>query len=111
MGIDAAIKIYHEKKTDLKNEYYFNERQFNTVGYRLLSANKIKEAIEVFKLNVAAYPDSWNVYDSLAEAYMSDKNNKLAIKYYKKSLELNPDNNNGKEMLKRLNNPHAGGPN
>jgi tetratricopeptide (TPR) repeat protein len=101
-GIDSAIKIFHERKADPKNEYYFDERQFNTIGYRLLSADKIKEAIEVFKLNVAAYPDSWNVYDSLAEAYMNDKNNKLAIKYYKKSLELNPNNNNGIEMLKRL---------
>ncbi len=101
-GIDAAIKTYHKRKSDPKNEFYFDERQFNALGYRLLTGNKIKEAIEVFKLNVAAYPDSWNAYDSLAEAYMQDKNNKLAIKYYKKSVELNPGNTNGKEALKKL---------
>jgi glyoxylase-like metal-dependent hydrolase (beta-lactamase superfamily II) len=101
-GIEAAVKTYHKRKAGPPNEYYFDERQFNALGYRLLTGNKIKQAIEVFKLNVAAYPDSWNVYDSLAEAYMRGKNNKLAIKYYKKSVELNPDNTGGKEALKKL---------
>lgn len=101
-GIEAAVKTYHQRKTDPKNEYYFDERQFNALGYRLLTAGKVKEAVEVFKLNIAAYPGSWNVYDSLAEAYMQDKNNKAAIKFYKKSLELNPGNTGAKEALKKL---------
>nr|NIR48311.1 tetratricopeptide repeat protein [candidate division KSB1 bacterium]NIR73039.1 tetratricopeptide repeat protein [candidate division KSB1 bacterium]NIS23819.1 tetratricopeptide repeat protein [candidate division KSB1 bacterium]NIT70746.1 tetratricopeptide repeat protein [candidate division KSB1 bacterium]NIU24468.1 tetratricopeptide repeat protein [candidate division KSB1 bacterium] len=59
-------------------------------------------AIAVFKLNVEAYPDSWNVYDSLAEAYMENGQNELAIQFYKKSLQMNPDNTNGKRMLQKL---------
>ena len=63
---------------------------------------KIVEAIEIFKLNTEKYPDSWNVYDSLAEAYMKNGNVELAIKNYQKSVEMNPDNENGKEMLEKL---------
>ena len=63
---------------------------------------KIKEAIEIFKMNVEMYPESWNVYDSLGEGYMNDEQKELAIKNYEKSLELNPDNENGKAMLRRL---------
>jgi Flp pilus assembly protein TadD len=53
-------------------------------------------------MNVELCPDSWNVYDSLGEAFMNDGQNELAIKNYKKSIELNPQNNNGIEFLKRL---------
>ena len=85
-----------------KNELYFEESEFNAIGYRLMGTGKMKDAIEILKLNVDLYPESANVYDSLAEAYMNSGNTKNAIKNYKKSLELNPDNNNAKEMLKRL---------
>jgi cytochrome c-type biogenesis protein CcmH/NrfG len=56
----------------------------------------------MFQLNVELYPQSWNVYDSLGETYMNNGDRDLAIQNYKKSLELNPDNSNGKEMLKKL---------
>jgi Flp pilus assembly protein TadD len=62
----------------------------------------MKEAIEVFRLNVELFPDSWNVYDSLGEAYMNKGDTKLAIDNYKKSVELNPNNTAGIEALKKL---------
>ena len=101
-GIEAAISRYREMKSESKGEYYFDEASFNALGYRLIGQGKIKDAIEIFKLNVEAYPESWNVYDSLGEAYMNDGQKELAIKYYQKSLELNPQNENGKEMLRRF---------
>jgi cytochrome c-type biogenesis protein CcmH/NrfG len=62
----------------------------------------VKDAIEVFKLNVEEHPESWNTYDSLGEAYMIDGNTELAIKNYERSVELNPQNKNGIEQLKKL---------
>jgi len=62
----------------------------------------VDDAITIFKLNVAGYPESFNVYDSLGEAYMEKGEKELAIKYYEKSIELNPDNEGGKEKLKEL---------
>jgi tetratricopeptide (TPR) repeat protein len=67
-----------------------------------LRAKKLPEAIAYFKLNVEFYPNSFNVYDSLGEAYMANGDKELAITNYKKSLELNPQNTHGAEMLKKL---------
>jgi len=78
------------------------ENEINILGYQLLDLKKIKEAIKLFKLNVEYYPDSWNCYDSLAEAYMKNGDNKLAIKNYEKSLKLNPKNESAKENITKL---------
>jgi len=101
-GIKAAQKKFRELKGIAGNKYYFLEGDFNRIGYGLLNANKIEEAIAVFQMNVELFPMSANVYDSLGEAYMKNNDTELAVKNYKKSLELNPENNNAEEMLKRL---------
>ena len=54
------------------------------------------------KINVALYPDAFNAYDSLGEAYMNHGNTELAIANYQKSLELNPENKNAVTMLEKL---------
>lgn len=54
--------------------------------------NKIVEAIEILKLNVEKFPNSWNTYDSLGEAYLIKGSKELAILNYEKSLKLNPKN-------------------
>jgi tetratricopeptide (TPR) repeat protein len=78
------------------------ENRFNMAGYNYLAVKKIKEAIEVFKLNVTLFPDSWNAYDSLGEAYAAEGNKELAIKNYERSIELNPKNDAGIAILKKL---------
>ena len=82
--------------------YQFNERSINNMGYELLSADRIEDAIEVFRINVRMCPESGNVYDSLGEAYMENSQYKLAIENYEKSLQLDSENRNAGEMLKRL---------
>jgi tetratricopeptide (TPR) repeat protein len=67
-----------------------------------LRSGKAKEAIEIFKLNVEVFPQRFNTYDSLAEAYASVNERDLAIQNYKKALELNPTNTNAKDQLERL---------
>jgi tetratricopeptide (TPR) repeat protein len=78
------------------------EVDLNTAGYDLLTAKKINEAIEVFKLNVNLFPNSWNTYDSLGEAYAAAGNKKEAIANYEKSIQLNPKSDSGKEALAKL---------
>jgi Predicted membrane protein (DUF2306) len=101
-GIDEAIKQYHELKAVRSGGYNFDEDELNTLGYQLIRSHKFKEAIRIFQLNVEAYPQSGNVYDSLAEGYMDDGDKTLAIANYEKSLELNPKNRNGVLMLEKL---------
>ena len=68
----------------------------------MLNGKNIKQAMDIFELNVYAFPQSANAFDSFAEAYMENGDKELAMKYYKKSLELNPENENAKDMLKKL---------
>lgn len=76
--------------------------QANGLGYSLLGVKRVKEAIEIFKLNVQEFPNSANTDDSLGEAYMISGDKDLAIKNYEKSVELNPKNDGGIEALKKL---------
>ncbi|HEU4834983.1 MAG TPA: serine hydrolase [Pyrinomonadaceae bacterium] len=101
-GIAAGIAQYRDLKAKQSAMYDFAEPELNILGYQLLRNGKAKEAIEIFKLNVEAYPQGFNTYDSLAEAYMTINERDLAIQNYKKSLELNPNNTNATEILKRL---------
>jgi len=101
-GITAAVKQYRSLKQSGDATYDFSESELNELGYQLLGLNKTADAIEILKLNVEAFPSSWNVYDGLGEAFMKNGNKELAIKNYKKSLELNPKNSNAEDMLKKL---------
>ena len=101
-GIEAGIAQYRDLKAKQSATYDFAEPELNRLGYQLLRTGKAKDAIEIFKLNVEAYPKSSNPYDSLAEAYMTINERDLAIQNYKKAVELNPNNTNAVETLKRL---------
>jgi tetratricopeptide (TPR) repeat protein len=103
-GVEKAIERYHKMKTQFRKIYRYNvsEQEINSLGYMLLRDDKTEEAIVIFKLNVSEHPKSWNTYDSLGEAYMKKGEKELAIENYQKSLELNPGNQNGKQMLKKL---------
>lgn len=101
-GAEAAVKQYYELKKTKSDVYDFGEPELNTLGYILLSEKRVKDAVEIFKLNVAVYPEAFNTYDSLGEAYLANGERELAIKNYKKSLELNPQNTNATDVLKRI---------
>jgi predicted Zn-dependent protease len=68
----------------------------------LLQKGRNADAIAILKLNVEEYPKSGNVYDSLAEAYVRDGQKEQAIANYRKSLELDPKNQNAANKLKEL---------
>ena len=83
-------------------DFSVKENKANTYGYKLLAARKYAEAIDIFNINAARFPNSANAFDSLAEAYMMNGQKDLAVKYYEKSIELNPGNTNAVEMIKKL---------
>jgi CubicO group peptidase (beta-lactamase class C family) len=101
-GIAAAIAQYREIKKSRAADFDLAEPQLNRLGYELLAEKRAADAVEVFKLNVEAFPASGNTYDSLAEAYMEAGDTELAIKTYAKALELAPSNRNAVEKLTEL---------
>jgi hypothetical protein len=111
-GWDKAPELYASFQKQDPN-FKLDEGFINQWGYDLMTEKHLPEAIGVFKLNVALNPNSGNVYDSLAEAYMNSGDKQQAIEFYKKSLEKDPGNDHAKDQLKQLENassqPASGG--
>jgi tetratricopeptide (TPR) repeat protein len=95
---ETVLADYRQRRAILS----LSENEMNRLGYQLLSLKRIKDAIAVFTQNTVDFPRAYNTWDSLAEGYMIDGDKGSAIKYYKKSLELNPDNANAVQKLKEL---------
>ncbi len=101
-GIDSAISGYRIlQKSDTVN-YDFSENVLNSYAYVLLRANRVTEAIKVFQLNTEVYPNSFNVYDSLADAYEKAGNKAMALESCIKALKLDPNNEYEKNRIKGL---------
>lgn len=75
--------------------------RFNRLGYNYLNKGMFEETITIFKMKGAFYPESANCYDSLAEAFIRSGDREQAITNYKRSLKLNPDNQNAISMIKK----------
>ena len=101
-GIAGALVRYRELQSRHDTTYVLYEDQMNQVGYRLLRSGHAAEAIEAFKLNVEAFPESSNAYEGLGEAYLVHGDRDLAIQNYRKCLELDPTKAYAAEVLKRL---------
>jgi len=99
---DAARAAYRGIRSANPSSKAVEESRLNALGYEYLRDRRIPEAIAILQLNLEFYPDSWNVYDSLGEAYMVAGENETAISYYRRSLEMNPENENGRIFLKKL---------
>ncbi len=100
--VSEALDRYRAIRKERPDNVAVSEGRLNALGYGLMRQKKLPEAIGIFKLNVEFYPHSWNVHDSLGEAYMTNNEIEPAIASYKRSLELNPRNKGGDQMLRKL---------
>ncbi|MBK7870693.1 MAG: hypothetical protein IPJ74_08415 [Saprospiraceae bacterium] len=100
--VDEGIAIFDKVKKAYPNWMLFKESAINWVGYNLVNRKDYDNAIKVLEMNVKAYPDSFNVYDSLGEAYYNMGKMDKAKWNLKKSLELNPDNKHATELLAKF---------
>jgi dienelactone hydrolase len=87
-GVEQAVrKLTEARRTDPK-AVIFPETIVNLMGYQHLQAGDIKTAVEIMKLNVTAFPESPNAYDSLSDVYLADGQKELARQNAKRALEL-----------------------
>lgn len=104
LGIEEGIKKYRELENTEPDMYIFTEAGINRLGYKYVEEGKLDVAIEIMKLNIEAYPEAWNTYDSMGDVYARNGQIDLAIPNFKKSLELNPENTHAESFLKQ---PHT----
>lgn len=87
-GVAKVSAMLKEARKKDASATLLPEATVNLIGYEFLQAGDTKSAVEIMKLNVEAYPDSPNVYDSLGDAYLAAGQKDLAIEASKKALEL-----------------------
>lgn len=108
-GVDGAVRRYREMKQRYPSDL-LNEKTLNSLGYaqlyphgtRSASPKNVADAIRIFSVNAEEYPQSSNVYDSLAEAYLLAGNREDALRNYRKSLSMNPNNASAAEHVREL---------
>ncbi|HSM09497.1 MAG TPA: c-type cytochrome [Gemmatimonadota bacterium] len=99
----GAMALFEQQRRSAPEALLFGESAINRLGYKFLQQmSQPRTAIEIFELNTELHPESWNVWDSLAEGHMVAGDRERAIELYERSLELNPENDNAREKLAEL---------
>jgi tetratricopeptide (TPR) repeat protein len=78
------------------------ENELNALGYEMLEAERVDDAIAAFELNAERHPDSAKAVDSLAEGHYRKGDLERAAGLCRTSLELDPANENATRMLERI---------
>lgn len=100
--LNEAINLLKETKANFPDNAKVSENEINSLGYVYVNNKNLPAAIELFKLNTELYPEAFNTFDSLGEAYLLTGENELALVNYKRSVELNDKNENAKKVIERL---------
>jgi tetratricopeptide (TPR) repeat protein len=100
-GITQAVKAFEDLRSH-PELYALSEEEINMLGYEVLRERTPAEAVAIFKLNIAAFPNSSNAYDSLGDAYVKEGNISLAKENYRKAVEIDSSNTASAEKLRRL---------
>jgi tetratricopeptide (TPR) repeat protein len=103
-GATARYKELRERYLE-RGAYDFGEGSLNEFAYGLLEKKDVEGALAFFRLNASQFPESGNVFDSLAEGYLAAGKKEQAAIYYRKALELDPDNENALNKLHELEPP------
>lgn len=96
---DKAMVGYLDIQKQDSTSVFIDEREFNNLGYKFLNKKDYENAISVFKINVALYPESENAYDSLGEAYERKGDSLEAFNAFNKLLVLNSTNKHAKAFV------------
>jgi CubicO group peptidase (beta-lactamase class C family) len=99
---DAAVKAYDQLKAVDPKDEMVNEQRLNFLGYELMNGGQLKQAQDIFFVNMLLYGNSANVYDSYAEACLKMGNKEMALINYKRALAMDPLNANAARIVAEL---------
>ncbi|HJQ10213.1 MAG TPA: serine hydrolase [Gemmatimonadaceae bacterium] len=100
-GIDAALAEY--ARLGNVDSTATPESLLNDLGYYLLDQSRIDDAIRAFRANIAAYPESANVYDSIGDAYLAGGHRTAARDAYRRATELDSTRSRARRLADSLN--------
>lgn len=86
----------------MKREGELLERYMEAFAQDYLDENNVEAAVNILKLNAYAFPESAKTYQTLAEVYLQNGYNELAIENLKKSLQLEPDGTTSRRLYNKL---------
>jgi CubicO group peptidase (beta-lactamase class C family) len=101
-GFEAALAAYQKWQQQYPSSNFASANALNRAGYTQLMQKNFIGALNIFRVYTALHPQDANAFDSLGEAYMTAGDKPKARKSYARSLALNPDNTNAKNMLDKL---------
>ena len=87
-GLDAIIEHFNELKLDI------SEDMLRHFGYNYWRQDNYEQAIRVFKLNVEKFPKSEETYHQLGDVYRDSGQLEIAVKTWKKGIEVAEENSN-----------------
>ncbi|MDO9512201.1 MAG: hypothetical protein Q7J34_10620 [Bacteroidales bacterium] len=103
-SLDKTVDlILAEKSKGNTATYNISEEAINSFARELLNAQKLEDALAIFKLNTTLYPDGYITFDNLGGCLLILKREEEGINAYKRSLELNPKHENARRILHELN--------
>jgi tetratricopeptide (TPR) repeat protein len=100
-GMTEALAFYEQVSDDNEN-YMLDENEINLASYRLLESNQTRKAASVLELGLTSFPYAFNLHDSYGEMLLELGKKEEAIESYRRSVHLNPKNENGLMKLKEL---------
>ncbi len=100
--INLAINSYRQLRNRNPDDYDFSREQLDGLGFDLRDRNMFDESITIYKWIIGLYPDWWDAYNGIADVYRLKGDKEQAIKNYAKSLELFPDIEYAREIIRYL---------
>jgi tetratricopeptide (TPR) repeat protein len=94
-ALDSLFKI--AAQTGLISEFFIE-----VFAYNFQSAQDEQMLFAILAKSIEFFPDSPGAYELAASVHFSKGNKELALRYFKKVLELAPDNWNAAKMIKEL---------
>ena len=83
-----AVALYEHFKAQRSDEFRFAEEELNILGYELLSAGRVADAVAIHRLNAQQYPNSANAYDSYGDALFALGDKSGALENFRRALAI-----------------------